>query len=452
MFNFRSITLEDRPLLEAFFKNSKEVSCENTFVNLYVWQKAYKNKIAIFEDNLFIRYGEESGVNYRLPIGGDLEKGLKAIIDQNGGEYPVFWSPISEDFSRLPHWFSEKYDIVPTRDGFDYIYLTEDLASLSGKRYHSKRNHISAFSKKYDWRYEEITNENAQRVWSCAEKWYSENADRLDDFALCEKEGIKTVLSNMEALSIKGGAITVEGEIVAFTLGTPINGKVFDIFAEKALPEFGEAYTVINNEFAKRLTEYKYLNREDDMGLEGLRRAKLSYKPAVILEKYSFIPKPELKIYSESFGNDFEFREQLFKTKPETLKTEGKTVSQLFLLPCKINTHNESLDAKYVFAVATKKEERKKGYMERLLKQIIEENGILILRPSSKALINYYKKFGFKEYTATDNENPQLSIQPLGNFKALAELEGATNEGEFTLMALNSPVDLNGIYFPFTMP
>ena len=290
MLDFRSITLEDKPLLESFLQNSKEVSCENTFVNLYVWQKAYNNKIAVLGDTLFIRYGEKGDESYRLPIGGDLEKGLKAIIEHCGG-FPVFWNPINENFSRLPKWFTEKYDILPTRDGFDYIYLTTDLAELSGKKYHSKRNHISAFSKKYDWSYEEITTENSEKIMECAKEWYSQNADRLDRFALCEQEGINTVLQNLESLEITGGAIFIDEKAVAFTLGTPINKNIFDIFAEKALPPFSGAYAVINNEFAKRLTAYKYLNREDDMGLEGLRRAKLSYRPNVILEKYSFKPK-----------------------------------------------------------------------------------------------------------------------------------------------------------------
>lgn len=293
MLDFRSITLEDKPLLDSFLQNSKEISCENTFVNLYVWQKAYNNKIAISGDTLFIRYGEKGDESYRLPIGGDLEKGLKAIIEHCGG-FPVFWNPINENLSRLPKWFTEKYDILPARDSFDYIYLTTDLAELSGKKYHSKRNHISSFSKKYNWRYEEITPENAEMIMNCASEWYRQNSERLDRFALCEQDGINTVLQNLESLDVTGGAIFIGEKAVAFTLGTPINQNIFDIFAEKALPEFSGAYAVINNEFAKRLTAYKYLNREDDMGLEGLRKAKLSYRPNVILEKYIFKPKDNI--------------------------------------------------------------------------------------------------------------------------------------------------------------
>ncbi len=291
MLNFREITLEDKPLLESILNDSNEVSCENTFVNLFVWQKAYGTKIALKNGSLFIKYNDGERDSYRFPIGGDLEQGLKEILEHCGG-YPVFWSPVSEVFSRLPKWFNEKYDIAPTRDGFDYIYLQSDLSELKGKKYHSKRNHISAFSKSHDWHYEKITAENIEKIKDCAEEWYAQNIERLDSYALHEKEGVFSVLDNMDRLSVIGGAVFVGEKAVAFTLGTPINDKVFDIFAEKALPDFSESYTVINKEFAFReLGDFKYINREDDMGLEGLRRAKLSYRPAVILEKYIFTPK-----------------------------------------------------------------------------------------------------------------------------------------------------------------
>ena len=295
MLEFRKITLEDKPLLEEILKNSKEVSCENTFVNLFVWQEAYNTEIALKNGNLFIRHGENNSVSYRLPIGGDLEEGLKNIISFHE-HLPIFWNPMNEVFSALPKWFADSYDIIPTRDGFDYIYRQSDLANLDGKKYHSKRNHISAFSKKYNWRYEKISPENIDKVIECSNNWYSQNADRLDSYALHEKEGLDIVFENYDFLNITGGAIFVDDTVVAFTLGTPINNSVFDIFAEKALPDFATAYTVINNCFAKELEDYKYINREDDMGLEGLRRAKLSYRPAVILEKYLFKPKTTDKV------------------------------------------------------------------------------------------------------------------------------------------------------------
>ena len=182
--------------------------------------------------------------------------------------------------------FGDKYTFEENRDAFDYIYLRSDLAELSGKRYHGKRNHISAFSKKHDWVYKPITPDNIAEVKLCAEKWYEENADRADKYLRCESRGVETVLDNMELLNVKGGAIYADGMVVAFTLGSQISREIFDIHIEKALSDYAEGYTVINREFARTLDGYKYINREDDMGLEGLRKAKLSYRPTILLKKY----------------------------------------------------------------------------------------------------------------------------------------------------------------------
>lgn len=292
MLNFKKIEISDVEIFREFQKKSNEISCENAFVNLFVWQKLYNNMFAVENGSLFIKSEEDGIETFRLPLGGDMEKGLKAIFEYHKGEAPEFWNPVGESFHRLPQWFSEKYDFHENRDAFDYIYRQSDLSQLVGKKYHSKRNHISAFSKKHSWEYERITLENLEDVIECCLCWYKENESRRDRYMDCEKEGILEVLKNMEKLYVLGGAIRVDGKIVAFTLGSQINENVFDIHFEKALSDFSEAYTVINREFAAReLGDYKYINREDDLGLEGLRKAKLSYKPEILLKKYHCIPK-----------------------------------------------------------------------------------------------------------------------------------------------------------------
>lgn len=285
---FKKVELEDIKLYKKYFADIKEISCENAFVNLLVWQCAYNNMIAEDNGQLFIKSGKIGRESYRLPIGGDLSEGIKKIEQYKGDSDVRFWAQQGPRLEEFLAAFGDKYEITPNRDAFDYIYLREDLANLSGKKYHGKRNHISAFSKKYDWCYKAITADNIGDIKALAELWYKENSHRLDNSMECEKKGIQTILSNMEKLDIKGGAIYVCDKPVAFTLGSPINSETFDIHIEKALGEFGEAYTVINREFAKNeLGDYKYINREDDLGLEGLRRAKLSYKPHILLEKFS---------------------------------------------------------------------------------------------------------------------------------------------------------------------
>lgn len=286
MLKFKNVEIEDIDIYKEFMKNKKEFSCENSFVNLLVWQCAYSNMMAVSDGQLFIKSGTAEKETFRLPVGQDLEKGIKKLVEYNGNKMPSFWLQEGERLSEFQEKYSQQYIFRESRDAADYIYLQSDLANLSGKKYHSKRNHINAFSKKHNWHYEEITQSNIAKVRLCAEKWYKENADKEDSFLLCEKKGIGTMLDNMERLSLKGGAIIVDSNVVAFTFGSAINDTVFDIHIEKALKDFAEAYTVINREFAASLSDYKYINREDDMGLEGLRKAKLSYKPEIILKKY----------------------------------------------------------------------------------------------------------------------------------------------------------------------
>ena len=287
MLKFKKTEIGDIEVFKKYIGFSGELSCESAFVNLLIWQSAYNNMWAEEDGQLIIKSGKGEDSSYRLPFGNDFLKGINLIREYSGEEYPDFWVQEGKRLDNFKAKFGDKYVFEENRDAFDYIYLREDLANLSGKKYHGKRNHISAFSKKHNWSFKPITAENTEDVKLCAEKWYKENADREDKYLRCEKQGIITILDNMELLGVRGGAVYVDGKVVAFTLGSRISDEIFDIHIEKALSDYAEGYTVINREFARTLTEYKYINREDDMGLEGLRKAKLSYKPAILLKKYA---------------------------------------------------------------------------------------------------------------------------------------------------------------------
>ena len=287
MLKFKKTEIGDIEVFKKYIGFSGELSCESAFVNLLIWQSAYNNMWAEEDGQLIIKSGKGEDSSYRLPFGNDFLKGINLIREYSGEEYPDFWVQEGKRLDNFKANLGDKYVFEENRDAFDYIYLREDLANLSGKKYHGKRNHISAFSKKHNWSFKPITAENTEDVKLCAEKWYKENADREDKYLRCEKQGVITILDNMELLGVRGGAVYVDGKVVAFTLGSRISDEIFDIHIEKALSDYAEGYTVINREFARTLTEYKYINREDDMGLEGLRKAKLSYKPAILLKKYA---------------------------------------------------------------------------------------------------------------------------------------------------------------------
>lgn len=291
---FKKITIDDAKLLNDFLRHTDELTCELSFANLLVWQPLYNNCYCIEDGILYLKSYDEDIVTYSLPF-GDIQKGMNSIIDHCGNPYPDIWAQEGPRFQQFKALYGEYYDIFESRNEFDYIYNSTDLINLSGKKYHSKRNHISAFSKQFDWHYEDITADNIDKVKKCAAIWYGQSADRMDDELKNEMQGVSLMLDNMTALDIKGGAIVINCEVVAFTLGSPINPNIYNIHVEKAITGYETAYTVINREFASRYAkDYKYINREDDLGIDGLRKSKLSYHPEIILPKYICTKKENL--------------------------------------------------------------------------------------------------------------------------------------------------------------
>lgn len=291
--DFKKIELSDKQKLEYFLKNCDELTCEISFVNLLLWQPLYNNCYCIEDDMLFLKSYDDNLVTYSIPF-GDVKRGMEKIIAHTG-KLPDIWAQDGQRFQKFKEFYGNLYDVFESRNEFDYIYNSSDLINLSGKKYHSKRNHISSFSKQYNWHYENITLDNIYAVKKCAEIWYAQNSDRMDEELKNEMMGVNLMLDNMDYLGIRGGGIVIDGNFVAFTLGSEINRQIYNIHIEKALSGFETAYTVINREFAANgLQNYKYINREDDLGLEGLRKSKLSYKPKILLPKYICTKKETL--------------------------------------------------------------------------------------------------------------------------------------------------------------
>ncbi len=283
---FKKITLDDAETLNSFLRHTEELTCELSFVNLLLWQPLFNNCYCIEDGILYLKSYDENIVTYSLPF-GDIKNGMERIAEHCGTPYPDIWAQEGPRFQQFKVLYGEFYDIYESRNEFDYIYNSYDLINLSGKKYHSKRNHISAFSKQFDWHYEDITADNIDAVKNCAEIWYSQSKDRMDEELKNEMLGVSLMLNNMSALDVCGGAIVINNKVVAFTLGSPINQNIYNIHIEKAIAGYETAYTVINREFASHhAKDYKYINREDDLGIEGLRKSKLSYHPEIILPKY----------------------------------------------------------------------------------------------------------------------------------------------------------------------
>lgn len=268
----------------------ESMSCEITPMTLLIWKNYYHQKIAFCDDMLFVSLGKNSEI-FLLPFAKDMKKAVNILkeLTKSQNRPLVFLGAEGVRLDTFNSIFSEEFSQNESREDFEYLYLTEKLKNLSGKKFHSKRNHISAFSKAYNWSYESMTTDILPEVFEMADKWTEEMKKITDDTKSIEVENkaLKEYLPFMKELNLRGGCIRVDGKIIAFTFGSPINNKVFDIHVEKALPEFRTAYTLINREFIlNELLDFEYVNREDDMGLEGLRKAKLSYHPDILLKKY----------------------------------------------------------------------------------------------------------------------------------------------------------------------
>ncbi|MBQ9990600.1 MAG: DUF2156 domain-containing protein [Lachnospiraceae bacterium] len=291
---WKPIQIEDKPTLEKYYEYEQRSCCEFTFSNNYLWAPFYDMEYAIIEDMLvFFFGGEKPSVAMPLARDEETEKNLARVIGILEEYFVALGKPfkmhlVTEDkFARLEELFPGKYTVEYNRDQADYVYDMEKMISLAGKKLHGKRNHINKFKENHpDWRYESLSRENVAACVEMAEQWKVIN--------LCEERGDKhkefcvtlRSLEEYEQLGLKGGVLWADGRVVAFTLGEELNREMFVVHIEKALAEVQGAYPMINQQFlTHEASGYTYVNREEDMGAEGLRKAKLSYYPAFLQEK-----------------------------------------------------------------------------------------------------------------------------------------------------------------------
>lgn len=285
---FRKPRLEDKELLDRFYKGNKYLNCELTFTNALLWSTYYGIEYTIIDDLLVYKTVSDEP-SFVYPIGsGDKKKALEKIMDYcREKSIPFRLHLISEEmFMELNEFFPNKFTINYDRDIADYIYLSQDLMKLSGKKYHGKKNHINKFNSMHQWEYENITTENIEECVAMAKEWGEMNHSEENESKQAEMDVTLRSLKHFLDLNLQGGLIRVDGKVIAFTIGEPVGEDGFVIHIEKAFSHIQGAYPMINQQFIINVgKDYKYINREEDMGVEGLRKAKLSYKPFMLLEK-----------------------------------------------------------------------------------------------------------------------------------------------------------------------
>lgn len=289
---FKKPEMGDKEKLTCYFKSMNERSCELTFANTLLWAPHYHVDYCILGDFLVCRSSGEEGIYFNYPI-GDQAKDIRPVIDElkeyceKEGIPLQFRSVTKEMFARLCLAYPGEFEITYNRDAADYVYFAEKLRTLSGKKLHGKRNHINRFKENYpDWSYERITADNMEECLKMAQDWRIENDCEDDPEKQAEFCVTLNFLKHMDELGVFGGLIRAEGRIVAFSIGEAVNDDTLVVHIEKAFADVQGAYPMINQQFVEDYgKDYLYVNREEDMGSEGLRKAKLSYRPEMLIEK-----------------------------------------------------------------------------------------------------------------------------------------------------------------------
>jgi hypothetical protein len=272
-----------------------------------MWGGCYKLRTLDYNGFSLLKWGDGDKTLYSFPAGeGDLRAAVTALIKDSCCEgIPFVLTGITDDTkAELDDIFPGVFEYTPSRDRSDYVYLRERLSTLSGKKLQSKRNHITRFKDNKDWLYEPFTKENIDECYEMSREWcekYGCNNELKIEFC-----AVTRAFENFFALGLDGGLLRLNGKVVAYSIGEPLDSQTYVIHVEKAYREIQGAYAMINQQFVLRNCQnHVYINREEDMGEEGLRRAKTSYGPDILLTKYSAVVKEmSLSDFTCGFKND----------------------------------------------------------------------------------------------------------------------------------------------------
>ena len=287
---FKRPELEDKEIISSYFKKAPSRSCERTFANVYLWSRQYHVKYAIIEDAI-VFMDDEYELAYAYPAGEP--EAVKKAIDwlmnyskEQGAPFQMY-NVTPENFEQLESFYPGRFTVEYDRDEADYVYECEKLATLAGKKLHGKRNHINKFKNTYeDWFYERLSDDNVEECFQMALKWRNLNGCEEDKGKHAEICVTLNALRLWKELDLVGGILRVQGEIVAFCIGEENSEDTFVVHIEKAYADVEGAYPMINQQFVQHeCMNYTYINREEDTGAEGLRKAKLSYRPVFLVEK-----------------------------------------------------------------------------------------------------------------------------------------------------------------------
>lgn len=413
MLTFRDLTLADRRTVESYTLRADTRNCDLAFANMFCWRDVYRPQLAVADGFLLIKFrvGGSGRVGYMQPLGdGDFSSvvPLLAADARSHGQRLRIIGLTAEGCAAVRR--CGEFAFVSRRAEEDYIYRAADLRTLAGRRYQPKRNHINRFVQSYDYRYAALEPSMFDECMRLEGVWRSEHTSSGDDALTAEQQAMQEAFAHFGELGLRGGCIYVGDRMVAFTYGSAIDRRTFCIHIEKADTCYEGAFTMINRLFAESLPEsFEWINREEDLGLPGLRRSKLSYHPAQLLHKYTalHLHADELackRLWSECFDDDESFvdafiadvysrRRMLSVTDPT-----GRLVSMLHVIPMQSRLGRTA----YIYGVATAPDSRGRGHASHLVREALvriaaEGYDAAMLIPGSDGLREFYARSGFAD-------------------------------------------------------
>lgn len=308
MAEFKKIALSDGERLRKYLVSDNTLCCEFSFGNNILWNPDQKLEFEFINDVLIYRMIFDDEITYCTP---DFKEHAKCVIEFIEQDAKTIGKPFSitclneEMTKQIEQALPGHYRFETNRDKCDYIYLTEKMMKLSGKDLHKKKNHLNKFLKSYEFTYETIDDSNKKDCLMMKSEWLeskvaaieeqakeddSIDADEVKSTLYIDSKAINDALEHFDEFQFVGGLIRIDGKVVAFTIGERLSSNAFVTHFEKALDGYDGLYAAINQQFTEHeLAEYTYVNREDDLGIPGLRRAKESYHPAILYDKYSAV-------------------------------------------------------------------------------------------------------------------------------------------------------------------
>ncbi|MCM0649859.1 phosphatidylglycerol lysyltransferase domain-containing protein [Clostridium swellfunianum] len=292
MLNFKPLNLEDKITFDKYLKPYTFSTCEYSFTNLFIWRKGLDVQYCIINDVLIIKKMDFHGYYHFMQPIGYRKENLKEIIEvlmsyQKEHEMNYLFKDAETSFVHdVKEIFGDKFIIEEDRDNSDYIYDSSKLSSLSGKKLHGKKNHYNNFIKNNTYHTELINEQNIEDCLKAACEWCKQNDCK--GYLKYELKAIQELLTNSNKLDFIGMAVYVNDILSAFTIGEKVNDDMAIIHIEKASANINGLYAFVNKTFVETcFSDIPFINREQDLGKEGLRKAKLSYYPVKLEPKYS---------------------------------------------------------------------------------------------------------------------------------------------------------------------